>query len=347
MNPSATLIAVAAVIACASSASAQDASSSISARLVTVDNFNRAESDFNMGNLVKAGLFGKLFHYRELKPLDEQKIVRPNRDTLYSEGIFDLDAGPVTITLPDAGDRFMSMQLVSEDNYVPAVFYGAGTHEVTSESVGTRYVLVLIRTLINPDNPADLGAVQALQDAIAVEQPGGPGVFEVPNWDEAGLKKVREALLVLGTTIPNTHLMFGKPGEVDPVRHLIGTALGWGGNPEQDAVYLNFNPPGNDGTTVHKLTVPAEVPVDGFWSISLYNAEGFFQENDLDAYSLNSETAKRNADGSVDVQFGGCDGNIPNCLPIMPGWNYTVRLYRARAEILDGSWTFPEAEPLG
>ena len=70
--------------------------------------------------------------------------------------------------------------------------------------------------------------------------------------------------------------------EVDPVRHLIGTAIGWGGNPEQDATYLNFNPPANDGTTVHKLTVPAEVPVDGFWSISLYNAEGFFQENDLE-----------------------------------------------------------------
>ena len=171
-------------------------------------------------------------------------------------------------------------------------------------------------------------------------------MFETPNWDAAGLKKIREALLVLGTTVPDANRMFGKPDEVDPVRHLIGTAIGWGGNPEQDATYLNFNPPANDGTIVHKLTVPAEVPVDGFWSISLYNAEGFFQKNDLDAYSLNSETAKRNADGSVDVQFGGCDGKIPNCLPIMPGWNYTVRLYQAHPEVLDGSWKFPEALPV-
>jgi hypothetical protein len=29
----------------------------------------------------------------------------------------------------------------------------------------------------------------------------------------------------------------------------------------------------------------------------------------------------------------------------MPGWNYIVRLYRPRAEILDGRWTFPEAQP--
>jgi hypothetical protein len=60
---------------------------------------------------------------------------------------------------------------------------------------------------------------------------------------------------------------------------------------------------------------------------------------------LNNIAAKANADGSVPVQFGGCDGNVLNCLPITPGWNYLVRLYRPRAEVLDGRWTFPEAKP--
>jgi hypothetical protein len=87
------------------------------------------------------------------------------------------------------------------------------------------------------------------------------------------------------------------------------------------------------------------VPVDAFWSISLYNADGYFQKNDLNAYSLNNITSKKSADGSVAIQFGGCDGKIPNCLPIMNGWNYTVRLYRPRAEILNGKWKFPEAQP--
>ena len=82
------------------------------------------------------------------------------------------------------------------------------------------------------------------------------------------------------------------------------------------------------------------MPVDGFWSISLYNADGYFQKNDLNAYSLNNITSKKSADGSVAIQFGGCDGKIPNCLPIMNGWNYTVRLYRPRAEILNGKWKF-------
>ena len=87
------------------------------------------------------------------------------------------------------------------------------------------------------------------------------------------------------------------------------------------------------------------MPVDGLWSISLYNAKGYFEKNPLDSYSLNNITAAKNADGSVDIRFGGCDGKIPNRLVAMPGWNYTVRLYRPRVEILDGTWKFPEAKP--
>ena len=81
-------------------------------------------------------------------------------------------------------------------------------------------------------------------------------------------------------------------------------------------------------------------------SISLYNPEGYFQKNDLNAYSLNNITSKKDADGSVVIQFGGCNGKIQNCLPTMPGWNYTVRLYRPHAEILSGKWKFPEAQPV-
>jgi hypothetical protein len=60
--------------------------------------------------------------------------------------------------------------------------------------------------------------------------------------------------------------------------------------------------------------------------------------------SVNNIIAKKSDGGSVAIQFGGCDGKIANCLPTMPGWNYMVCLYRPRAEILNGSWQFSEAQ---
>jgi hypothetical protein len=202
---------------------------------VSVDNFRRAESDLVMGPIVKSGGFGKYMHLRELYPVDAP-IVRPNRDTLYSFSIFDLDAGPVTVTLPNASQRFMSLQVIDGDQYTPEVHYGGGRHTFTREKIGTRYVQLGVRILVDPNDQEDMKKVHALQDAITVEQPGGPGRFEVPNWDEASQKRVREALLVLGATLPDTRRMFGPRDQVDPVRHLIGTAMAYGGNPEKDAL---------------------------------------------------------------------------------------------------------------
>ena len=312
--------------------------------VVTPDNFVRAESDLYFGNIVKDGGFASFHHIRELSPLDRQLVIRQNRDTLYSSAVFDLDAGPATISMPDPGQRFMSLQLITEDHYVPAVFYGKGQHTITKEQTGTRYVAAAVRTLVNPGDPADLAEVHALQDAVTAQQER-PGSFDIPKWDSASQQKVREGLLQLAATLPDTKAMFGTRDTTDPVRHLIGTASAWGGNPEKDALYLNVNPAKNDGTTVYRLTV-GQVPVDGFWSVTVYNKDGYFTPNSRNAYSLNNITARRGAGGDTTVQFGGCTDATVNCLPITPGWNYMVRLYRAQPQILDGQWVFPEPQPV-
>ncbi|QUN32135.1 DUF1254 domain-containing protein (plasmid) [Cupriavidus sp. KK10] len=311
---------------------------------VGIDNFARAESDLYMGKMVSDGSFGKLVHSREPASIDAQNVIRMNRDTLYSGGVFDLDAGPVTIELPEAGERFMSMLVVDEDHYVPAVFYSAGRHVLTKEEIGTRYVFVAIRTLVDPADKKDIERVHALQDAIRVSQDKA-GEFVIPKWDQASQKKVRDALLVLASTLPDYNQAFGSRGSVDPVQHLIGTAAGWGGNPSKDAIYLTGVMPQNDGKTVYRLNV-GSVPVNAFWSVAVYNAEGYFQKNPYGAYSLNNLTAEKNANGSIDIQFGGCDGKIANCLPIMPGWNYTARLYQPGEQILSGQWRFPQPQPV-
>jgi hypothetical protein len=311
---------------------------------VTIDNYNRAQSDVYFALIAKGGGFGKFRHGRDLAPIGRGGIIRPNRDTLYSLAVFDLDAGPVTITLPDPGKHFMTMQVINEDQYTQPVYYGAGSHALTRETIGTRYAGVAVRVLVDPRDKNEFHEIHSLQDAIKVTQQN-PGTFQVPNWDEASRGKVQAALLQLGTTISDTRRMYGaEENEVDPVRHSIGSAMLWGGAAEKDALYLPITPVRNDGTTIYRLTV-RDVPVDGFWSVTVYNSEGYIEPNQYASYSVNSYTAVKGPDGSVTVQFGGCDDKIPNCLPTMKGWNYTARLFRPRPEILDGRWKFPLAAP--
>jgi hypothetical protein len=309
---------------------------------VTAKNFARAETDMYFSRTVGEGGFGKFTHLRVPTAIDKQTVIRMNRDTLYSTGIFDLDAGPVTVTLPDTGKRFMSLLTINEDHYNLPVVYAPGSFTFGRQQVGTRYVMVAVRTLANASDPADVKAANALQDQIKVTQ-AATGKFEVPAWDKASQDKIRESLLVLAANSGFTNEeRFGAKEQVDPVAHLLFTAAGWGGNPREAAVYVMGQPKQN-GNGVYQLKV-RDVPVDGFWSISIYNAKGFFEKNDLDSYSLNNLTAQPDSDGGFTVQFGGCTKQSRNCLVTPPGWSYVVRMYRPRAPVVDGSWTFPEAK---
>lgn len=148
-------------------------------------------------------------------------------------------------------------------------------------------------------------------------------------------------LLELSKRLPDSRKTFGPKGSVDPVRFLLGSAFGWGGLPEDEAFYLNVNPELPVGE--YQVTVTS-VPVDGFWSISVYNKDGYFQENKFNSYSVNNVSGKPNKDGSFTIHLGGCENGQVNCIPLTEGWNYAVRLYRPRPEILKGSWKFPQVE---
>ncbi len=145
----------------------------------------RAESDLYFGNAIKDAAGSGKFHHRREPAC--RSIIRPsfgsNRDTLYSAAVFDLDAGPVTITLPDAGERFMSLQVINEDHYVAGGVLRRGHATRSTRKTSARAMSIVgIRTLVDPADPEDVKEVHALQDAIKVEQ-AGVGKFEVPNWD--------------------------------------------------------------------------------------------------------------------------------------------------------------------
>jgi hypothetical protein len=311
--------------------------------IVNVLNYVRAESDMQFkGYAAKAGGVGKFMNLREVYSVENQTTIRGNRDTLYSSGVYDLAAGPVTIIKPKSPDRFQSLLVVDQDEYNPVLKNGAGEVTLSIGDVGTRYVMVLFRTFCDPNSPADMKKAHALQDAIQINQ-ASPGKLELPGWDEASLVATRKMVNALASKIDGVPKAFGARGEVDPTQHLIGAAFGWGGNPQRGAMYFNVTPEKNDGKTPYALTMPKDVPVQAFWSVTVYNKDGFFTPNDRNAYSFNSITSKRNDDGTVTIHFGG-DANATNYLPITDGWNYIIRCYLPGWQIIEGDWNPPASQ---
>ena len=308
---------------------------------VTVKTFVRAETDVAIKKIMDQVGFNAWFHIRVPTPLDKQEVIRMNRDTIYSTAVLDLSK-PVTITMPDASGRYMSLHVINQDHY-SFVVSNSGAHKLTKEKVGSRYAYLIVRTFVDAGDPNDIKAANAAQDAMMISG-GGNGPLDIPNWNMTQLLEARGALNTLAKLGGNAALAFGTKDEVNPIDHLIFAAAGWGGLPQKSAFYEIATVTKNDGAP-HTVTVK-DVPVDAFWSITVYGADGFIQENPDGRYSYNNVSAKPSKDGSITINFGGCEDGRVNCLPVSTGWNYAVRMYEPHKAILDGSWKFPEIEPV-
>lgn len=309
------------------------------AESVTVETFVRAESDFNIrASMSTFGIdVNKIQHLREPTTTENQPTIRMNQDTLYSGLVLDLSE-PVEITLPEVDGRYMSMHVVNQDHYMSAEAQ-PGTYKLTEEEVGTRFAMVTFRTFADVTDTDDIAKAHAAQDAI-VTSGGGKGPFEAPDWNLDDLAVARKALSDIAVLGFDASYAFGSKEQTRPIDHLVGAAAGWGGLPRTAASYVIDSVDANDGKIPHTVTVK-DVPVDAFWSITIYNADGYLEPNDMGVNSYNNFTAKPNDIGAYPIHFGGCDDGRVNCIPVSPGWNYTIRLYQPRGEILDGSWTFP------
>ena len=212
-----------------------------SAIVVNVDNFNKAQTDHEFaGTLKMTGGINKFVHNRAPTPVDKQNVIRMNRDTLYSMAVIDISKG-ATVTLPNAGKRYMSLMTVNNNGYVNKVFYGACKHKLTMEQFDTPFVFAAVRTLANPEDKADLTKAHKLQDQIKIEA-GSAQVYVMPNYDEASYKATLGPILELSKGLKRYTHTFGSKSEVDPVHFMIGSASAWGGLPDKDAQYYNIQP---------------------------------------------------------------------------------------------------------
>ena len=139
------------------------------------------------------------------------------------------------------------------------------------------------------------------------------------------------------------------------LQRALVTAIGLGANRPEDAIYPVSETDGEgkpyDGANRYVLHFAKGQlpPVDGFWSLTMYDGNYFFVPNGLDRYTLSARNAlKKNADGSVDlyIQNAAPDkARESNWLPAPAGrFILMLRLYWPRTtdpSILDGSWSIP------
>ncbi|MEZ6044698.1 MAG: DUF1254 domain-containing protein [Planctomycetaceae bacterium] len=209
---------------------------------VNIENFARVETAFQFDRFhAIAGGVNKWFHNRVPTPLDKQNVIRMNRDTLYSFALVDISEG-ATLTMPDAGDRYMSVMVVNEDQYINNIYHGAGTYKLTVDEFDTPYVLLACRTLADPTNSDDLHHANKLQDELQVNAKSAKS-YHHPNYDQTSYEATYKPLLALATGLTDSKFMFGKREEVSPVRYIIGAASGWGGLPTYEAMYQDQNKP--------------------------------------------------------------------------------------------------------
>jgi hypothetical protein len=209
--------------------------------------------------LENAGALNTWHHSRQPTELDQQPVIRMNRDTLYSMAIVDISGG-ATLTLPDTDGRYLSVMGVNQDHYINHVFHEAGTHELTIAMFDTPYLTVAARTLVDPNDPEDVAEVNRIQDQLAIDAASSTP-FIVHEYDEASYQATRNAILELARGLSDFTKAFGRKAEVDPIAHLLGTAAGWGGLPITEAMYASVA--ADLPVDEYKIEV-GEVPVDAF-----------------------------------------------------------------------------------
>jgi len=307
---------------------------------ITADNYCLCESQIIFADYVKkiaaatgSGV-GTFMHLRKGADPKDRTVMRINFDTLYSFAIIDL-AEDATLVMPETNDRYQSAWMITEEHYNPIAMATPGTYTLTKESMGSRYLCICMRTQCDVTNPEDLAIAHALQDQLVLSQSAVGSYVPSHMWDMDEMLAMRayyqELTVEKGFT---SEMLFGKKGDVPLDEHNCGAAYGWGGLTADQAVYPMYVPTSDAPQT---LTLK-DVPVNAFWSITIYDQDGYPQG---DVYNINSAAAETDKDGVATIHFGG-DSNASNHMDVFEGWNFVLRMYAPTQDYFTGKWTRPE-----
>jgi len=309
-------------------------------RPVTVESFVEAEVDARIFRFTKEGGMNEGFVVDTPTPTDRQAVPRQNRDTLYRGIPVDTSKG-YSITIPEhSDDRYVSVYVIDNDHMTLHILKGSGTTHTFDEQEYTRYVVAIPRIQVfDPADEANVAIAADILHKVKVES-GSIEPKPMVNWDWDEMMKLRASYendFKQFTQYPSDWQ--GKRGDVDLYKgHNIAVATSWGLFPATECVYIAQSPElGATGCFSSTYEVPDN---DAFWSITVYNAEGYmFSDNN----TINGATAKFNEDGTATVHYGSEEdcGRRPNRLDITEGWNILMRVYEPGQSVIDGNYKMP------
>jgi hypothetical protein len=305
----------------------------------------------------------------------EDILPRTNNDTYYKTAVLDLESGPVILeSRAPSTNRFNSFQLVDDRNanyrnvIFPAgkytLYFGEQPEDIEGESIEapSSLSMVIVRVEVrNKNDPADVAAAKAVYNGITIQGARAGALRRLDLLSafpsDVAAEANRRMDEVFGT-VPFSRLVVG-PGkeagrDVPYLHHAAGTKGGWGGPDPTHSSYeaIFFDKDGNElegrkGTYAVTTAVP---PVDGFWSITVYDTQrgGRLHPNAANRYHFNGTTAVKNGDGTVTFVFKrACDAADGNCLEVPSGrFDVTARYFLPQEQIVTGAWRLPKIELL-
>ena len=192
----------------------------------------------------------------------------------------------------------------------------------------------------------DAGALAAKGELAAMYEAGWPAFFPGTHWRSAATVDIAKA----------QQSAYADPGLYPVDQRGMSYTYGYIGLKRLGAgqFYLiaihDKDGAPLDGAARYRLTVPAEAPVEQYWSVTAYDRETHALIRHMDHASRSSQLPDlaKNPDGSVDIYFGpeAPAGHEANWVPTDParGFELMFRLYGPTRALFDKSWTLPDVE---
>jgi hypothetical protein len=262
-----------------------------------------------------------------------------------------------------------------QDGYSITPVGGAPDHIVDPEYDTTTEPLKLVNNMsaadfftyaadllaVNPPHPTDFSQLARIANlGIVAGEPFDASRFsaeelaEIDTGRAAALQDMLAALNTLGTNIDGWTTFTETMGVYGNYyfKRAVVTLVGLGANPAEDAVYplltadADGNPVAGENDYVIHFDADKLPPAYAFWSVTMYDAEGFQVANELDRFAIGDrDPLTYNADGSLDLYLQHTNpGPVreSNWLPAPLGpLGITMRLYAPKREVLDGRWHPP------